>query len=118
MLDTVCMKAWGWLMWNFPSLPCPSVPRAYGQLCPSGGMLLPFILPNPRTSPPHCDRCSLDTMEPKEFCFRGPAGPGLWSSGPWLWLVVLSLGRKGWEGVEVSTMMTPSNCGAAFWYRC
>lgn len=39
-------------------------------------------------------------MEPKGSASKGLAGPGLWSSGPWLWLVVLSLGRKGWEGVE------------------
>ena len=39
----------------FPVCLAPSAPGAYGQVCTSGRMLLPLILPHPGTSPPPCD---------------------------------------------------------------
>ena len=63
----------------FPVCLAPSVPRAYGQLCPSGRMLIPLILPNPRTSPPHCDTGLPGHHGTQGFCFQG--------SG-WAWIVV------------------------------
>ena len=66
----------------------PSVPRAYGQVCPSGRMLLPLILPNPRTYPPHCDTAPRTPWNPRVLLPRvrlgldcGQVGPGfsLWS---------------------------------------
>lgn len=54
-------------------------------------------------------------MKPKSSASKGLAGPGLWSGVPWLWIVVLSPGRRDWGGVwKVAIMMTPGNCGAAF----
>lgn len=72
----------------FPVCLAPSAPGAYGHVCTSGRMLLPLILPNPGTSPPHCDTVPWTPWNPRVLLPRvllaldyGQVGLGfgLWS---------------------------------------
>lgn len=96
--ERVCITAQGWFTWQLvqPTL-AHSVPRAVSSsgLEWNATLTIPSLLPLPIVTP-----TLQPPMEPKGSASKGLTGLGQWSGGPWLWLVVLSPGRRGRKVVE------------------